>query len=54
MSDGTHLYHISIQRDATPDEVQAFCEILEGNGYRIKTNLSNGKIDVHAGEERDS
>jgi hypothetical protein len=48
MSDSSsHLYRVGVQSDASPGEVNQFCEILEENGYAVVTDMSAGRLDIH-------
>jgi hypothetical protein len=43
------LYRVNIQHTASPDEVKAFCDMLEENNYGVATDLSNGSLKIYNG-----
>jgi hypothetical protein len=51
MADEGRLYDIDIQTEASPAELQSFCELLESNGYAVVTDLSHGKVRVKESDE---
>ena len=50
MSDDEFLYDIDINTPASPDEVAAFCDLLEANGYGVITDLRHGKLRIEDGD----
>ena len=48
MSDD-ELYRVNIRHAASPDEVKAFCDMLEENNYGVAADLSSGSLKIHNG-----
>ena len=51
MTDDSHLYEVDIQTAASPEELAAFCDLLEREGYHVATDLDYGMLRIHDGDE---
>jgi len=51
MNDDGELYRVRIRHEASPDEVKAFCDLLEAYDYEAVTDLSAGSIKIHDGSD---
>ena len=52
-TDSETLYRVSIKTPTSPEELAAFCELLDSKGYRVVTDLQSGNIEIRTGEHTD-